>query len=134
MKWEITRRLYERGYSKEEVLELFRLIDWLLHLPEEQRIEFRREVLEYEASKHMPYITSIEEMGRQEGRQEGLREGAITARQKAVLDALEVRFVEVSNAIRERIEAIREEARLRALLQAAIQAGSLEAFARELEV
>ena len=27
MKWEITRRLYERGYSKENVLELFRLID-----------------------------------------------------------------------------------------------------------
>jgi predicted transposase YdaD len=42
----------------------------------------------------MPYITSIEEMGRkegrQEGRQEGLREGAIIALQKAVLDALEV--------------------------------------------
>jgi hypothetical protein len=117
MKWEITRRLYERGYSKEDVLELFRLIDWLLHLPEEQRIEFRREVIEYEASKHMPYITSIEEMGRQEGRlegrREGLREGVITARQKAVLDALEIRFGPAPDLIRRSIESVQDEARLR---------------------
>jgi len=136
MKWEITRRLYEHGYSKETVLELFRLIDWLLSLPEEQRVEFRREVFEYEARKHMPYITSIEEMGRQEGRQEGrregrqegLREGVINARQKAVLDALEVRFGEVPAAIREQLELIREEARLRSLLKAAIQTNSIEEF------
>ncbi len=141
MKWEITRRLYERGYSKEDVMELFRLIDWLLHLPEEQRIEFRRELIEYEASKHMPYITSIEEMGRQEGRQEGhavgfrkgLRTGAITARQKAVLDALEIRFGPAPGLIRRSIEAVQDEARLRSLLRIAIQAISLEAFALELE-
>jgi hypothetical protein len=47
LKWEITRRMYERGYSKQDVLELFRLIDWLLHLPEEQRIKFRQELIEY---------------------------------------------------------------------------------------
>ena len=145
MKWQITRRLYERGYSKEDVLELFRLIDWLLHLPEEQKIEFRRELIEYEASKHMPYITSIEEMGRQEGRLEGRREGlaegfrkglrtgAITARQKAVLDALEIRFGPAPGLIRRSIESVQDEARLRSLHRIAIQAASLEAFARELE-
>ena len=137
MKWEITRRLYERGHSKENVLELFRLIDWLLYLPEEQRIEFRREVVEYEASKHMPYITSIEEMGRKEGRQEGrregLREGAIIALHKAVLDALDVRFGEAPKSLRQTIEATRDEARLRSLHRIAIQASSIEAFARELE-
>jgi predicted transposase YdaD len=145
MKWEITRRLYERGHSKENVLELFRLIDWLLHLPEQQRIEFRREVFEYEASKHMPYITSIEEMGRQEGRlegrqegrqegrREGLREGAIIALQKAVLDALEVRFGEAPKSLRQTIEATQDEAGLRSLHRSAIQAASFEAFARELE-
>jgi hypothetical protein len=132
MKWEVTRRLYERGYSKEDVLELFRLIDWFIHLPEEQRVEFRREVIEYEANKNMPYITSIEEMGRQEGRQEGLREGVITTRQRAVLDALEIRFGEVPDSIRQSIEALHDEARLRSLLRIAIQAPSLESFAGKL--
>jgi hypothetical protein len=125
--------LRKRFYSKEDVLELFRLIDWLLHLPEEQRIEFRRELIEYEASKHMPYITSIEEMGRQEGRREGLREGVISARQKAVLDALEIRFGPAPDLICRSIESLQDEARLRSLYRIAIQATSLEAFARELE-
>jgi hypothetical protein len=115
--WELTRRLYERRYAKEEVLELFRLIDWLLHLPENQRIEFRRELIEYEARKRMPYITSIEEMGRQEGRQEGLREGVITA--------LEIRFGPAPHSIRKTIDELQDEARLRSLHRIAIQASSI---------
>ncbi len=33
VKLTLTRRLYERGYSRERVLSLFRFIDWLLALP-----------------------------------------------------------------------------------------------------
>ncbi|MCL4181439.1 MAG: hypothetical protein KJ072_27335, partial [Verrucomicrobia bacterium] len=91
----------------------------------------------YEASKHMPYITSIEEMGRQEGHavgfRKGLRTGAIAARQKAVLDALEVRFGGAPESIRKTIESLEDKARLRSLYRTAIQTASLEAFARELE-
>jgi hypothetical protein len=74
----------------------------------------------------MPYITSIERMGREEG----LQEGAIITRQQAVLDALGIRFGQVSDEIRKRIEALRDETRLRALLKSAIQAGSIEEFTR----
>jgi hypothetical protein len=91
-------------------------------------VEFRRQVAEYEARKHMPYITSIERLGREEGRQEGF----VAARQKAVLDALEIRFGQVPDGIRERIEAIQDEPRLRVLLKSAIQAGSIEEFIRTL--
>jgi hypothetical protein len=135
-KWALTRMLYERGYSKEEVQELFRVIDWLVQLPAEQEIELRRKIAEYEAQKHMPYITSIERMGREEGlqqgRQEGLQQGLVAARQKAVHDALEIRFGEVADSIRQRIESIQDEARLRALHKSAIQAGSIEEFTRAL--
>jgi hypothetical protein len=136
LKWAVTRPLYERGYSKEEIQELFRLIDWLVQLPAEQEVEFRRQVAEYEVQKHMPYITSIERLGREEGLQQGLQqgrqEGFLAARQKAVLDALEIRFDQVSDPIRERIEAIQDEARLRSLHKSAIQAGSIEEFTRML--
>jgi hypothetical protein len=132
LKWALTRSLYERGYRKEDILELFRLIDWLVRLPQEQEVEFRRQVAEYEAQKHMPYITSIERLGREEGRQEGRREGAIITRQHAVLDALDIRFGEVADAIRQRIEAIQDEAQLRALLKSAIQVGSIEEFTQSL--
>jgi hypothetical protein len=70
LKWKLTRRLYERGYAKQDVLELFRLIDWFLVLPEERTVAFRRDLLKYEQEKSMPYVTSIERLGRQEGRQE----------------------------------------------------------------
>jgi hypothetical protein len=140
LKWALTRPLYERGSSKEDVLELFRLIDWLVQLPRELEVEFRRQVADYEAQKHMPYITSIERLGREEGlqqgleqgRQEGRQEGFLAARQKAVLDALEIRFGQVSDPIREQIEAIQDEARLRSLLKSAIQTGSIEEFMRNL--
>jgi len=124
-KWQLTRRLYERGYGKEHLLKLYRLIDWLIQLPEELEIEFRREVIEYEERKSMPYITSIERLGRQEG--------VILARQKAVLDALEIRFGHLSEPLHQAIEAIHDEARLRVLLQTAIQTVSVEDFVRSLE-
>jgi hypothetical protein len=143
-KWELTRRLYERGYRKQDILELYRLIDWLIRLPEELAIEFRRELIKYEEQQRMPYITSIERLGRQEGLQQGLqqgrqqgrhegwREGAVATGQRAVLDALEIRFTPVPEGLRQTIETIQDETRLRALLQAAIRAGSLDEFARAL--
>jgi hypothetical protein len=135
-KWRLTRRLYERWPEREDILELFRLIDWLIWLPREEAIEFRREVAEYEEQKRMPYITSIEEMGRQKGREQGLeqgrlegrQEGMIAAQQNAVLDVVEVRFGKIPDSLREAVGMIRDEARLRVLHKSAIQAGSLEEF------
>jgi hypothetical protein len=57
------------------VLELYRLIDWFLVLPKELTVAFRRELFNYEKEKAMPYVTSIERLGRQEGRQEGRQAG-----------------------------------------------------------
>ena len=75
-KWRLTRRLYERGYNRKDVLELFRLIDWLMTLPEGLEIAFRQQLINLEQEKAMPYVTSIERLGREEGRQEGRQEEA----------------------------------------------------------
>jgi hypothetical protein len=131
-KWQLTRSLYERGYSKEEILKLYRLIDWLIRLPEELEVEFHRELADYEQQQLMPHITTIERLGQKKGREEGWRAGVIAARQRAVLDALEIRFGPVPEELRQSIETIQDEARLRALHQAAIQAASAESFAQTL--
>ena len=55
----LTRRLYERGYGREDVLHLFRFIDWMMRLPEALEEGFWQEVRKYEEVKHMPYITAI---------------------------------------------------------------------------
>ncbi|NEN87465.1 MAG: hypothetical protein F6K48_00360 [Okeania sp. SIO3H1] len=47
----LVRLLYERGYSREMVIQLFRLIDWMMILPEELKRQFQTEVYNYEGKK-----------------------------------------------------------------------------------
>ncbi|MBI4861547.1 MAG: hypothetical protein HY815_14990, partial [Candidatus Riflebacteria bacterium] len=63
--------LYDRGLSAKQVRQLFRLIDWMLQLPEELEQEFRVELDRFEEERKMPYVTSVERLARKEGWQEG---------------------------------------------------------------
>lgn len=76
LRWKtrLVRRLYEGGWQRKDVLELFWFIDWLLALPPELERRFKTEVAELEENK-MRYVTSIERMGREDGRQEGIEQG-----------------------------------------------------------
>ncbi len=51
------RGLYTLGYSREDILELFRFIDWLLVLPEALEQECWAAFHHFEEEQHMPYIT-----------------------------------------------------------------------------
>ncbi|HEY9602217.1 MAG TPA: transposase [Allocoleopsis sp.] len=70
----LTRRLYEQGYEREDVINLFRFIDWVMSLPEELEQEFWREVIQIQEDRRMPYITSIERIGIKKGIRQGLLE------------------------------------------------------------
>ena len=69
-KVKLVRQLYERGYEREDVLELFRFIDWLLVLPTKMTKSFRQRIEAIEQESKMDYVTSIERLGRQEGLRE----------------------------------------------------------------
>jgi hypothetical protein len=69
-KFNLTRRLYERGYERQDILNLYRFIDWLMQLPEDLELEFRRDLEQLEQEGQMPYISSIEQTARQEGKRE----------------------------------------------------------------
>ena len=43
-KLNLVKLLYQRGYTKERVIQLFRLIDWLMILPEELKEQFNTEL------------------------------------------------------------------------------------------
>ena len=73
----LVRRLYERGYARQDILELFRFIDWVLTLPLGLERRFQVELTQFEAERQMPYITSIERMGREQGLQQGLQQGEV---------------------------------------------------------
>jgi hypothetical protein len=63
----LTKRLYERGYDRSSILNLFKFTDWLLILPEELKLSFWEELRVYEEEQQMPYITSVEQIGYDRG-------------------------------------------------------------------
>ena len=62
-KFRLVRGLYERGFRKEDVRQLLRLIDWLVELPPRLQADFQQEVDEYVEEQKMPYVTSFEREG-----------------------------------------------------------------------
>ena len=76
-KLRLVRGLYDRGFSADDVRELFRLIDWMMELPPALEQLFDDEIARFEEERQMPYVTSIERRGQERGRQEGLREGLL---------------------------------------------------------
>ncbi len=74
-KVELVRQLYARRYNREDVLELFRFIDWILELPREIEARFSDELDRIERRANMRYVTSIERRGIEEGIQKGIQKG-----------------------------------------------------------
>lgn len=83
IKARITRLLLKKGYKKDYILNLFKVIDWGLVLPPDLKIQYNNDIEQLKEEKGMSYVLSAvrEEVeknhqswlqqGRQEGRQEG---------------------------------------------------------------
>jgi len=76
VKFVLTRRLYEKGFNKREVCNLYKFIDWLIGLPQPLELEYLNKVYDLEEAKKMPYISSAERFGMEKGREEGLEKVA----------------------------------------------------------
>lgn len=122
--WKIRliRNLFERGLSADEIRRLFRLIDWVITLPESLVQQFRIDVTSIQEEKHMPYVTSIEQLAKEEGRQEG-REAALKRGIRAVLRA---RFGEAGLHLMPEIEAVHDCSLLDLVLDRAEQVATPE--------
>ena len=73
--WKLTliKRLYEQGYDRSAIINLFAFVDWLLILPDEVKVSFWQELRTYEEERQMPYITSVEQIGYDRGIEEELK-------------------------------------------------------------
>lgn len=84
----LVRGLYRRGLSRDDVVRLFRLVDWLLHLEPPYALQFAERMAEYEQEDKVPYVTFFEQLGIEKGREEGREEGL----QRALARILSGRF------------------------------------------
>nr|WP_026097329.1 hypothetical protein [Baaleninema simplex] len=148
-KWHLVRLLYERGYTEEEIVRFFRLLDWMMTLPQVLQDSFDTKLRNYQEERKMPILSNIElraiEKGREEGRQEGLQEGRQEGLQEglqagilenarsSVLEVLTVRFDRVPSELSDSIEQITDVATLQNLHRQAISIESLTEFDRLLD-
>lgn len=128
VRWRLTRSLYECGYGQEEIREAFRLLAWMMRLPEPQLLTFRQELVAYEKAQAMLVLTDIEEYAMKEGHQKGRQEG----RQEAIKAVLKLRYKRVPSGLLEAIEEVSSEKDLDRLLAAAATCETLEEFAGKL--
>lgn len=80
----LVRHLYHWGFSRDNVIQLFRIIDAMVGLPEALEPAFEDAVIQIEEEKQMSYVTSIERVRRkreqammEEGVRRGVRQGQL---------------------------------------------------------
>ncbi|NET55386.1 MAG: transposase [Symploca sp. SIO2E6] len=123
-KLSLIKSLYERGYGREDIVQLFRLIDWFIALPKFEEDRLWQEIQTLEENKKMPYITSVERRGIEKGLQQGLQQG----KQQDILQLLEIRFEDVAQELKQIIEKLDDIELLGKLFAQAVTTQSLEEF------
>jgi hypothetical protein len=93
----LIKHLYEQGFSREDIINLYALIDWMMTLSKDLEREFQQELNQYEEEKNMPYITSIE------------RSGELKGEQNMIIQLLNYRFSEIDSSLIEQVKTLTRE-------------------------
>ena len=114
VRFALARKLYSRGFGREDVQRLYRFLEWILGLPAELEMELKQRIeTEIEGKAAMPFLATYEriamEKGREEGKEEGLRE--------AVRLGLELRFGDAGLGLFPRVSETKDVGRLRRLIE-----------------
>ena len=102
-KTQIVRNLYSAGYNAKEIRELYRLIDWMMHLRLDLSRRFEVELTSFEKEMQMPYVTSIERHAEERGLEKGREEGRVQGATAMLLRQLTRRCGEMPKGIQQEV-------------------------------
>lgn len=130
----LVKGLYARGFSGEQVRQLYRLMDGMMSLPQPLAELAWKEIYEFEKETDMPLISTAERVGLEKGMAEGLvkgrEEGREVGREEGLLEGiealLELRFAAPGLALMPEIRQIEDTELLRKILQSAKTAAGPE--------
>jgi hypothetical protein len=74
-KWKLTRLLYYRGWDKRRIIDLFKVINWLMKLPDELDRQLWQDIRKLERRHKMEWISPLEQSFIDKGVKRGLRQG-----------------------------------------------------------
>ena len=123
-KWRLTMALYERGYKKQDVIQLFQFIDWIMTLPDELKKSFSQRIITYEEERKMKFINCVEEHYMEKGMEKGMLADA----REMVVEVISARFSQIPEKIAKAISTIKDRNILKELHKKAVLTLSLEQF------
>lgn len=127
-KWNLVRGLYERGLTKFDIINLFKVIDKMMSLPPQLQLNFKTKLNEYEEEQKMPFLSTLEEMALERGQEIGEEKGAKETRQQDIIDLLVKRFVTLPETLINAVKKVDDTAILKQLLMATITVNSVKEF------
>ena len=119
-KWNLARLLYERGYNRKEIVDLYKVIDLMMALSEDLQLSFDQKLANYQEERKMPLVTNIERRAIEETRKETQKEN--------IIKFVQVRFGDIPQSLLENINQIDDISLLEQLLLSTISVSSLEEF------
>jgi hypothetical protein len=115
-KWILIRSLYERGFSRYDIENLFRFIDKIMPLTKELQQKLLTKITEYEKEREMPFLTPTEELF------------IARTRQQDIIKLLQVKFGDVPEILSKNIQKIDDLTALEELFVSSITITSLAEF------
>jgi flagellar biosynthesis/type III secretory pathway protein FliH len=88
-KWQLTKLLYQHGWRKERIIILFKVINWMMSLPEPHQQRFWQAILKLEKERKMEWISPLEQSFIDKGWKKGLEQGMELGRKQGALTVLE---------------------------------------------
>jgi Domain of unknown function (DUF4351) len=107
-KFRLTTMLYERGYKKQDILELYNFLDFMMTLPESLSQQFDIELEAFEETKKMKYVTTIERRAEARGIELGERSLVQRLLTRRFGDLQDPIGVQISSLTIDRLEALGE--------------------------
>jgi hypothetical protein len=127
-KWKLIKSLYERGYAKYEIANLFKFMDKMMTVPPELQEQIKTKIRQYEEEREMPFLSTMEEMAEKRGEERGREEEAKSTNKKSIINLLQARFGELPESLIESVNKIEEISVLEKLLLKTVSVSSVEEF------
>ena len=120
--WLLARLLYERGYNRKEIVDLYKVIDLMMALSGDLQLSFEEKLTNYQEKLKMPLLTNIE--------QRTIEKTTKQTRKQDIIKLLQVRFGDLPENLVASINKIDDTSFLEQLLISTINVSSLEEFAQ----
>ena len=81
--------LYGRDWDRQRIIDLYRVMDWIMRLPPALEQRLRTGIVQFERRSDMTYLSSIERIGMEIGEREGLKRGLDEGRKQGIDEGLQ---------------------------------------------